>query len=116
MANQSNPVPTVPGNASGSLAAGIATIAVGYLTKAGYISAIAGAIGLPEASIVALIGGIIVAGVSYGVTHIAAIKSVNELYSTIPGTYPEYPNDPKLPASQGPANANINKSGDGNHG
>jgi len=116
MANQSNPIATVPGNASGSLAAGVAAIVVGYLTKAGYITTIAGAMGLPEASIVALIGGIIVAGVSYGVTHVAAIKSVNDLYSSIPDTYAEYPNDPKLPASQGQANANINKSGDGKNG
>lgn len=116
MANQPNPIATVPGNASGSLAAGVASIVVGYLAKAGYIAAIAGAVGLPEASIIALIGGLIVAGVSYGVTHIAAIKSVNELYSAVPHTYAEYPNDPKPPASQGPSNSNINKGGDGDNG
>ena len=110
------PPSVVPGNFSGSLAAGVAAVAVGWLTKAGYIAVVAGAVGLPEASVVALAGGLIVAGVSYAVTHVAAIKNVNDLYNVMPQTYPEYPHDPKTSIANGPANGNFNQSGDGHNG
>lgn len=110
MADATKPPATVPGNMSGSFAAGVAAVAVAWLTKMGYITLMATAIGLPEAHIVALIGGVIVMAVSYAATHITAIKSVKQLWEAMPSTTPTYPNDPKPATSQGQSNANINKA------
>ena len=105
----------VGGNLKGTLAGAVAAIAVGLIAKGGYIAAISVAVGIPEADIslalVALIGGC----VNYAVTHWSFGATLKAAYEALPQTYAEYPNDPKPPVSQGPANSNINKSGDGNH-
>ena len=97
------------GNLKGTLAGAIAAVVVGLIAKGGYIAAIAAAVGLPEADIslalIALIGG----GVNYAVTHWSIIGMIQAAYDTLPDTYAEYPNDPKPPTAQGPANANFNR-------
>lgn len=98
MANQNPVVPTVatvPGNLSGSLAGAAATVAVGWLASAGYLAAVAAFVGLPVDAVavaaMAVVGGIF----NYGVTHIAAIKSLNALYAALPKSYAEYPAQPQ---------------------
>jgi len=82
---------TVPGNLSGTLAGAAATMAVGFLSSAGYLTIAATAIGVPEATIsvlaMAIVGGI----VNYGVSHVTGIKSLNDLYKALPTTYAQYP-------------------------
>ncbi len=77
--------PTTSPNLKGTLAGVAATLAVGLLSNAGYLSIIAASTGLPEASIgilaMAIVGGI----VNYGVTHIAAVKKLNDLYDNLSG-------------------------------
>ena len=93
--NDSAPPVTVPGNLSGTLAGVAATVAVGFLSHAGYLALAATATGLPVATLsvvtMAVVGGI----VNYGVSHFAGIKRVNDLYNMLPEikTYQEYPGD-----------------------
>ncbi len=98
------------GNLKGTLAGAVAAIAVGLIAKGGYIAVIAAAVGLPEADItlalIALIGG----AVNYAVTHWSVARTLQAAYEALPSTYSEYPNSPKPPIAQGPANSNINKS------
>ena len=96
MAIQNPPVDiptTVKGNLSGTLAGVAATVAVGFLSNAGYLAAAAAATGLPVATLsvlaMAVVGGVF----NYSVTHVAAIKSLNDLYAALPTTYAEYPKD-----------------------
>lgn len=75
---------TVKGNLSGTLAGVAATFAVGALAHAGYLATAAAFLGQPEATVsllaMAVIGGI----VNYGVTHVAAMKQLNDLYDALP--------------------------------
>jgi len=112
MTDKPVPVPTqVPGNLNGTLAGVAATIAVGILSKAGYITTIAVAIGQPEASVsilaMALIGGL----VNYGVTHFSAIKKLNDIYAEIPQIYAEYPKNTNDPVSPAPQSGNVTNIG-----
>lgn len=94
MANLNTAPPaSVPGNLSGTLAGVAATVAVGFLSNAGYLAIAATATGLPIATISILAMAIVGGAVNYGVTHVAAIKSLNDLYAALPTTYAEYPGD-----------------------
>ena len=84
MANTDNQPTTVPGNMAGTLAGAAATLAVGWLTNAGYLAIIASATGLPVASIGIVAMTIIGGAVNYGVSHYAGIKKINDLYDMIP--------------------------------
>ena len=97
MPAQSAPL-TVPGNLLGTLAGVAASLAVGALSHAGYLATAALAVGMPEATMTAIAMAIVGGVVNYGVTHVAAIKSLNDLYAMLPNTYAEYPADKNAPA------------------
>ena len=90
---------TVPGNLSGTLAGAAATLAVGWLASAGYLSIIATALGLPEAAVGTFTVAVVGAGVNYAVTHFSGVKAVQDFYNMIPSTYAEYPPQPSAGAS-----------------
>jgi len=95
-----NPAPyvAVPGNLAGSLAGAAASVAVGFLVHAGYLATAAAFMGCPEAAVSGLAMALVGAAVNYGITHVTAIKSLNDLYAMIPTTYAEYPGDSPKPA------------------
>jgi hypothetical protein len=84
----------LPANLKGTLAGVAATFAVGFLSNAGYLSIAATALGIPEATIGVVAMAVIGGAVNFGVTHIALIKSINDLYGALPTMYAEYPGDP----------------------
>lgn len=92
---------TVSGNMQGTLAGVAATVAVGLLSQAGYLTIACAAIGLPEATVslmaMAIVGGI----ANYAVTHIAAVKTLNDLYAALPETVDTYPSDKISGVTQG---------------
>ena len=88
---------TVPGNLSGTLAGVAATVAVGFLSNAGYLAIAATALGVPEATIGVVAMAVVGGAANYAVTHVAAIKTLNDLYAELPKTYAEYPGDKPLP-------------------
>ena len=93
------PNPTVPANLAGTLAGVAATMAVGFLTHAGYLALAAAAIGVPEATMSVVAMAVIGGAVNFGVTHIATLKTIDNIYQAIPTihTYAEYPGDAPLP-------------------
>ena len=104
-----NPVATVPGNWQGSFAGAVGAVVVGALSNAGYIGIVAKFIAVPAMVISGvvmtpemIVGGIVMmavtGAVSYGVSHVSGIKTVNDLYNMIPSTYAEYPGDSPKPA------------------
>ena len=90
------PNPTVPANLAGTLAGVAATMAVGFLTHAGYLALAAAAIGVPEATMSVVAMAVIGGAVNFGVTHIATLKTIDNIYQAIPTihTYAEYPATP----------------------
>ena len=126
------------GNLKGTLAGGIAGALVAFAATKGWLDllvALAAKYGLSQAIAAAVIagGGTVTAvtpevvvpaalalaagmAVNYAVTHWSLARTVDAAYKVLPQTYAEYPNDPKPPVSQGPANSNINKSVDDQNG
>lgn len=94
-------------NIKGGLAEGlvgiVTTLAVGGLTKAGYVAVAASFLGVPEASIIAAAATLIGVLVNVGVTHIAELREADDFikafHAMLPTTYAEYPEGKRLGAS-----------------
>jgi hypothetical protein len=72
--------PAIPSNSNlqGGIAGLVASLAVGFLTHAGYVAVAAAAIGCPEATIAVVATGIIGMGANVLITHIAELKNMDE--------------------------------------
>lgn len=104
----------LPANLKGTLAGVAATFAVGYLSNAGYLLIAATALGVPEATIGVIAMAIIGGAVNFGVTHVASIKSLNDLYNDLPTTYSapsDYPADKLLPENVTNIKTNMTNNG-----
>lgn len=80
-------------NTYGSLAGLVAGIITAKLVSAGTVVAIATFTGFPPATVIMCITAAIATVVNYGVTHVAELKSVDDLVAAIPKGYPQYPGD-----------------------
>jgi hypothetical protein len=90
-------------NLQGGLAGLAATLAVGFLTHAGYIAIAAAAVGIPEASMAVVATGIIATIAKVAVSHIAELKEADGLIKSVqdlvPNTYSapsDFPNPPPV--------------------
>ena len=94
-------------NLQGGLAGLAATLAIGYLTQAGYLATIAVTIGIPQATLAVVLTGIIGAIANVAITHIAELRNINNLVAEVQQlkSYQQYPNDP---TSSG-TTSNVNK-------
>ena len=99
---------TVSGNLSGTLAGAAATLAVGALEHAGYLTAAAAFCGLPEATVGLLAMAVVGGMANYAVTHYAGLATLNKLYAALPQTYSAPTDYPEVPP-QVPTPNNINK-------
>ena len=101
--------PAVPSttNIIGGIAGLISTMAVGYLTSAGYLTIAATAIGVPQATLIVLVTGIIGAVANVAVTHVAELKEADDFIKSLQSikTEASYPNDPVASTTTN----NINK-------
>ena len=103
------PTATTPSNSNlqGGLAGLVASMAVGFLSHAGYLAIAASAIGVPEATMVIVVTGVIGALANVAVTHVAELHSVDSLVKALPTTYAEYPSEGAVPGTPN----NLNQGG-----
>lgn len=106
---------TVPGNDKGTLAGAVATLAVGLLTNSGYLSTVAVALGMSEATLSILAMTVVGAVANYLITHVSGIKSYADLYAALPSVYAEYP-ETKKPSGTTKTNLKDNHGNQVNSG
>lgn len=87
-------------NTYGSLAGLASGFVVAKLSSAAFIATVAGAIGMPEAWVLAAVSVAVGSAVNYGVTHWSELKELDDLVSALPKSYDTYPGDKTAPSSQ----------------